>query len=101
MIPPSVDAGVPIFDEHWGDNLHFSPVLPFFSAGGMNLDYNFVPVSKLSEDKKKVFTKNGTLFFSNSNEDQKKRNTFFSPIQVETCAQMHTRVKLLGGGMQT
>ena len=27
-----------------------------------------------------------------------KRNTFFPRIQVETCAQMHTRVKLMGGG---
>ena len=29
----------------------------------MNLDHDFVQVSKLSEDQKKVFTKNGTLFF--------------------------------------
>ena len=36
----------------------------------------------LSEDQKKVFDKNGTLF---------------SRIQVDTYAQMHTRVKLLGG----
>ena len=33
----------------------------------MNLDYDFVQVSKLSEDqKKKVFTKNETLFSPNS-----------------------------------
>ena len=33
----------------------------------MNLDHDFVQVSKLSEDqKKKIFTKNGTLFSQNS-----------------------------------
>ena len=30
----------------------------------MNLDHDFVQVSKLSEDQKKVFTRNETLFFS-------------------------------------
>ena len=36
----------------------------------MNLDHEFVQVSKLSEEqKKKVFTKNGTLFFPNSSGD--------------------------------
>ena len=58
---------------------------PIFNIGGMNLDHDFVQVSKLSEDQKKgllqnwstfppnsgednkkVFTKNGTLFFPNS-----------------------------------
>ena len=49
----------------------------------MNLDQDFFQESKLSEDqKKKVFTRNGTLFFPR--------------IQVQTCAQVHTRVKLLG-----
>ena len=49
----------------------------------MNLDHDFVHVSNLSEDqKKKVFTENGTLF---------------SLIQVDTYSQMHTIVKLLGG----
>ena len=74
-----------IFFEHWGgDNLQFYPNFALFSTlGGMNLDHDFFQVSKLSEDqKKKIFTKNGTLF---------------SRIQVETCAQMHTRVKLLEG----
>ena len=32
----------------------------------MNLDYDFVQVSKLSKDQKKVFAKNGTLFSPNS-----------------------------------
>ena len=60
---------------------------PIFNVGEMNLDHNFVQVSKLSEDqkkmfspkmehfsqikvktkfKKKVFTNNGKLFFPNS-----------------------------------
>ena len=78
---------------------------PIFNVGRMNLGHDFVQVSKLSEDqKKKVFTKNGTLFSPNSDEDQKKRglhqkwNTFFPRIQVDTYAQMHTRVKLLEAG---
>ena len=67
----------------------------------MSLDYDFVQVSKLNKDQKKVFTKNGTLFSPNLGEDQKKglhqkRNPFFPQIQVDTYAQMHTRVKLLG-----
>ena len=70
----------------------------------MNLDHDFFQVSKLSEDqkkksspnmeqvknkRKKVFPTNGTLFSPNS--------SFFPQFQVETCAQMHTRVKLLEG----
>ena len=63
----------------------------------MNLDLDFVQVSKLSEDQKKVLTKSGTLFSPNSGEDQKKGlHHFFRRIQVDTYAQMHTRVKLLG-----
>ena len=38
----------------------------------MNLDHDFFQVSKLSEEQKKVFTKNGTIFSPNSGEDQKK-----------------------------
>ena len=68
----------------------------------MNFDHDFFQVSKLSEAQKKVFTQNGTLFSPNLGEDQKKGlyqkwNFCFPRIQVETCAQMHARVKLLGG----
>ena len=49
----------------------------------MNLDQDFFQVSRLSEDQKKGL--------------HQKWNTFFPRIQVETCAQMHTRVKLLEG----
>ena len=80
-----VYPGVPIFVEHWGYNLQFYPNFALFSTlGGMNLDHDFFQASILSEDqkkrsspklehffprihvktKKKVFTKNGTLFFS-------------------------------------
>ena len=48
----------------------------------MNLDHDFFQVSKLSEDQKKGL-------------HQKKEN-FVPQILVETCAQMHTKVKLLG-----
>ena len=72
-----------------GDNLQFYPNFALFSIlGGMNLDHDFFQVSKLSEDQKK-----GLL--------QKKEN-FVPQILVETCAQMHTKVKLLEGmQMQT
>ena len=69
----------------------------------MNLDHDFGQVSKLSEDQKKVFTKTPKLFSPNSSEDQENKgfyqkwNTIFPRIQVDTYAQMHTRVKLLGG----
>ena len=42
----------------------------------MNLDHDFVQMSKLSEDQKKGFTKNGTLFSPNSGEDQKQKKVF-------------------------
>ena len=44
----------PIFVEHWVNNLEFYPNFALFSAlGEMNLDHDFVQVSKLSEDQKK------------------------------------------------
>ena len=49
----------------------------------MNLDLDFFQVSKLSEDQKKIFTRNGTLFFPE--------------FKYTHSAQMHTRVKLLEG----
>ena len=49
----------------------------------MNLDRDFVQMSKLSEDQKKGL--------------RQKWNTFFPRIQVDTYAQTHTRVRLLGG----
>ena len=37
-----VQAGVPVFVEHWGDNLQFYPNFALFSTlGGMNLDHDF------------------------------------------------------------
>ena len=53
--------------------------------------------------KKKRSSPDMEHFFSpNSGEDQKKGlhqkwDTYFPRIQVQTCAQMHTRVKLLEG----
>ena len=76
-------TGEPIFVEHWGgDNLQFYPNFALFSTlGWMNLDHDFFQVSKLSEEQKK--------------RSSPKMKHFFPRIQVETCAQMHTRVKLL------
>ena len=50
---------------------NFTPILPYFQHWGMNLDHDFFQVRKLSEDQKKVFTKDGRLFSPNSSEDQK------------------------------
>ena len=74
---------------------------PIFNIGGMNLDHDFDQVSKLSEDRKKRSSLK-MEHFPNSGEVQKKGlhqkwNSFFPRIQVDTYAQMHTRVKLLGG----
>ena len=67
----------------------------------MNLDHDFVQVSKLREDPKK-FTKNGTLFPQIQVKTKTKRSSpktehFFPRIQVDPYPQMYTRVKLLGG----
>ena len=76
---------MPIFVEHWGgDNWQFYPNFVLFSTlGEMNLDHDFFQVSKLSEDQKKGL--------------HLKKENFVPQILVETCAQMHTKVKLLGG----
>ena len=72
-----------------GDNFQFYPNFALFSTlGGMNFDHDFVQVSKLSEDqKKKVFTKNGTFFPQIQVKTKKKKgglhqqwNTFFPRI---------------------
>ena len=64
----------------------------------MNLDHDFVQVSKLSEDQKKssLHQKWNTehFFFPNLGEDQKKRSSskmeqFFPRIQVDTYPQRH------------
>ena len=67
----------------------------------MNLDHEFFQVSKLSEDQKmqhffpkiqvNTHTKKGLHHNWNTSPH------FFSRIQVKTCAQMHTSVKLLEG----
>ena len=49
----------------------------------MNLDQDFFHVSQFIEDPKK--------------RSSPEIEHFFPPIQVQTCAQMHTRVKLLEG----
>ena len=57
-------TGGQIFVEHWGGEFAIlAQFFPIFNIGGMNLDHDLFQVSKLSENqKKKVFTKNGTLF---------------------------------------
>ena len=58
------NAGVPIFVEHWGDNSQFYPNFALFlTLGGMNLDHDFVQVSKLSEDQKKSLHQKWNTFF--------------------------------------
>ena len=68
----------------------------------MNLDLDFVQVSKFSEDQKKRSSTKMKHFPQIQVKIKKKGlhqkwNTFFPRIQVYTYAQMHTRVKLLGG----
>ena len=79
-----------IFVKHWGGGIicNFTPIFATFSTlRRMNLDHDFVRVSKLSEDEKKVFIKNRTTLFSpNSGEDQKKglhrkQKTFFPKVK--------------------
>ena len=85
--------------------MQFYPNFALFSTlGGMNLDHDFVEMSKLSEDQtKKRFSPKMNTFFPISDEDQKKKdlhqkwNTFFPRFQMDNSAQMHTRVKLFGG----
>ena len=64
----------------------------------MNLDHDFVQVSKLSENqKKKGFSPKINIFFSKFRWRPKKQglhqkwNTFFPRFQVDTYAQMHTQ----------
>ena len=99
-----------------GDNLQFCPI--FHIGGDENLDHDFVQVSKLSEDqktehffpqiqvktkKKKVFTKNGTLFSPNSDEDQKKIRSspkvehFFSPNSSGDLRSHAHQSQIIGG----
>ena len=59
----------------------FCPI--FNIGGGMNLDHDFVQVSKISEDQKKGLLQNWSTFFPNSGEDKKKvftkNGTLFFP----------------------
>ena len=51
----------------------------------MNLDQDFFQVTKLSEDKKNVFTRNGTLFSPNSSTD------------LRSYAHQNQIIKIIGG----
>ena len=64
-----------IFVELWRDNLQFYLNFALFSTlGGMNLDHNFLQVSKLSEEQqKKGLHLKWNTFFPDSGEDQKKK----------------------------
>ena len=68
----------------------------------MNLDHDFLQMRKLSEDeKKKVFTKNGTIFFSRIQVKQKKvftkDGTFFSPNSSEDLRSDAHQCQIIGG----
>ena len=88
---------VPIFAEHWGDNLQLYPNFALFSTlGGMNLEHDFVQVWKFSEDQKKMLVEH---FFPEIQVKTKKKvfiknRTLFSPI----FAQMYcTSIQIIGG----
>ena len=79
-----MEAGVPIFVEHWGIIRNFTPILPYFQHWGDEPRPRVCSGEQIKwRPKKKVFTKNETLFSSNSGEDKKKvftRNgTIFFP----------------------
>ena len=94
-----------------GYNLQLYPNFAMFSTlGGINLDHDFVQVSKLNEDQKKSSLKMELFFSPNSGEDQKKRFSpkmkyFFPPNTLRCTPQsnywggmhMKTILKLLGG----
>ena len=94
-----------------GNNLQFTPISPCFEHwGGMKLDDDFFHVSKLSEDKRSS-PKTEELLSPNISEDPKKgldrKLKRFCPrnlvktkneLQISASAQMHTIVKLFGGG---
>ena len=101
---------VPIFAEHWGDNLLFYLNFALFSRlGGMNLDHDFVQVWK-----KRSSSKIEHIFPPNSGEEKKKRSSvrmahlLFSPhlrsnvhlFKLLGGMQMWTILKLLGGYSQ-
>ena len=67
-----------------GGNLQFFLI---FNIGGMNLDHNFFSDEQIKWRPQKKKKKRSSPEMEH----------FFPPIQVEPCAQMHTRVKLLEG----
>ena len=77
--------------------MQFYPNFALFSTlGGMNLDQDFFPVSKLSEDqKKKGFTRNGTLFFFPNSSTDLRSDAHQSQIIKGGADKDHTQ--LLGG----
>ena len=108
---------VPIFVEHWGDNLQFYPNFALFSTlGGMNLDHDFAQLWKFSEDqrkkckwntfspriqvktkqKKSSWSKIQHFFFPNSGEDQKQKRSS-SKIEHFFPSNFNTHLKYLGG----
>ena len=116
------EAGVPIFVEHWGNNLQFYPNFALYSTLGDERRPRFFSGKQIKWRPKKGLHQKWNTFSPNSGKDQKKRsspkmehffpriqvktkkkgfhqnwNTFFPRIQVETFAQTQTRVKLLGG----
>ena len=66
-----IGAVVPIFAEHWGDNLQFYPNFALFSTlGGMNSTTISLRCGNLVKTKKKMQTEH--FFSPNSGEDKKK-----------------------------
>ena len=97
---------VPIYVEHWGDNLQFYPNFALISTSGLRLDHYCFDL----KTKKRSSPKIETFLSAKSSDDQKKRSSpkieeYLSPtssedqkkIQRSFSAQMQTTVKLLGG----
>ena len=78
---------------------NFTLILPYFQHWGMNLDHDFLQLSKLSEDQKKGLRQKWNTFFPRVQVKTKKKylhqnwSTFFPRILVETCSQTHTQAR--------
>ena len=94
---------MPISVEHWGGIIcNFTPILLYFQLWGMNLDHDFVQVSKLSEDQKKRSSPKMEHFFSPSSSGHLRSDAHQSQIIGRDADVYHTQTiggdtaKLLG-----
>ena len=98
------EPGVPIFVEHWGVQFAIFPqFFPIVNIGGMNLNHDFVQMSKLSEDQKIGLHQKYNTFFPEFKWTPIRSHAHQSQIIGADADVDHTQtiggdtVKLLGG----